>query len=65
MRESRLEGLRDVVGAGTAEDDNVEERVRAETVGTVDGNASSLTGGVQPGNDLVGTVLSTEGECVG
>mmetsp|Transcript_13420 Transcript_13420/g.34396 ORF Transcript_13420/g.34396 Transcript_13420/m.34396 type:complete len:236 (-) Transcript_13420:1224-1931(-) len=54
---ARLARLPDAVGARTAEDDDVEERVGAETVGTVDGGAGGFAGGEQTGHDLVGIVL--------
>lgn len=57
VRLARGERLLDVGCASTAEDDDVQERVRAETVGAVDGHASSLTGSIQTRDDLVIAVL--------
>lgn len=57
VRLARGERLLDVGCASTAEDDDVQERVRAKTVGAVDGYASSLTGSVQTRDDLVIAVL--------
>lgn len=47
----------DVIGTRSTKDDNVEERVGAETVSTVDGDTGSFTGGVETGHDLVVAVL--------
>lgn len=52
-----LQGITDVMGASTAKDNDIQERVSSQAVGTVDGHTSGLTGGVQTGNDLVVTVL--------
>ena len=49
---SRLEGLLDVVGASTAKDDDVQERVGTKTVSTVD-TTRNLTSGEQSENGLV------------
>ena len=57
MRLARSQSLLDVVGASTAEDNDVEERVGAETVRTVDGYTRGLTGGVQTLNNLVVAIL--------
>ena len=45
------------VGNGTTEDDEVEEGVGTETVGSVDGNASGLTASEETWNDLVLALL--------
>ena len=57
MRLARGEGLLDVVRASTAKDDDVKQGVRAKTVGTVNGDTGSLTGGVETGDNLVLAVL--------
>lgn len=57
MRLSGREVLGDVVGTGSTEDDDVEKGVGSKSVGTVDGNAGGLSGGVETGDDLVLTVL--------
>ena len=54
---ARSQGLLDVVSAGAAEDDDVQKRVSAETVRTVDGYASSLASSIQAGNNLVVAAL--------
>ena len=46
-----------VVGAGTTEDDDVKEGVGPETVGSVNGHASSFTRSVESRNNLVLAVL--------
>lgn len=56
-RVARLVGLGDRVGAGPSEDDQVEQRVGAETVGAVHGDGGAFTGGVQAGDDFVLTLL--------
>ncbi len=53
----RLADLGDGLGAGAAEDDEVEQGVGAETVGTVHGGAGGLAGGEEAWNDLVLAVL--------
>ena len=58
MRLSGLKGLLDMVGAGTAEHDDIEKGVGTETVSTMHGHASSLARRVQAGNDLVLAVLN-------
>jgi hypothetical protein len=45
------------VGNGTTEDNQIEQRVGTETVGTVDGNASSLTASEKTWNNLVLALL--------
>lgn len=54
---ARLEVVADGVGNGTAENDQVEERVGTETVSTVDRHASSLTASEQTRDNLVVTRL--------
>jgi len=49
----RCQVLLDVVRACTAEDDNIEQRVRTEAICTVHRDAGSLTSGVQARHDLV------------
>ena len=49
--------LGDGLGAGAAEDDQVEQGVDAQAVGAVHGGAGGLAGGVQSGNDGVLAVL--------
>lgn len=51
------EGLLDVVSAGTTEDDNIEERVSTETVGSVYRDTCGFTGGIKTGDDFVLAVL--------
>ena len=58
---SRLEGLLDVVGASTAKDDDVQERVGTKTVSTVDRDTCCLARSIQPRNNLVLAVLSSRG----
>jgi hypothetical protein len=53
VRLARSEVVPDVVSASAAEDDDVEERVGAETVRTVHGHTRSLARGVQARHDLV------------
>jgi hypothetical protein len=48
-----LEVITDSVGDSAAEDDQIEERVSSETVGTVDGNARSFTASKKTWNNLV------------
>lgn len=55
-----LEVRGNVVGAGATKDDDVEEGVGSETVGTVDGNAGGLTSGVESRNDDVVAVLRSQ-----
>ncbi len=52
-REVRTDGD----AGGAAEDDDVEQRVGAETVGAVDAGRCRLAGGQQTGHDLVGVLL--------
>lgn len=51
-----LEGLLDAVGDGATEDDDVEKRVGAETVGSVDGHASGLASSHETRDHAVGVV---------
>jgi hypothetical protein len=53
MRHTRLEIVTDSMGDGTTEDDQIQERVGSEAVGTVDGNASSLTACEETWNNLI------------
>ncbi len=46
-----------MVSTRTTENDNIEQGVGAETVGTVDGDACRLAGGVQTWDDLVVAAL--------
>ena len=55
------EGLFDVVGASAAEDDDVQERVGAETIRAVYRDTSGLTSSIKTGDNLVFTVL--QGYC--
>ena len=57
VRLARSKGFLDVVGASTAENNNVQKRVRAKTVGTVHGHRCSLAGSIQTRNDLVFAIL--------
>jgi len=52
-----LVGVGNAVGTGATEDDNVEQRVGTETVSTVDGDASSLTGSVEAWDNGVGVTV--------
>ena len=52
-----LGDLADTVGSSTTEDDDIEEGVGAETVGTVDGGAGGLTSGEETLDDLLGVLL--------
>lgn len=52
-----LEVLFDVVGTCSTEDDDVEQRVGTQSVGTVYRDTGSFTGGVQSWNDLILSVL--------
>ena len=54
---ARSQGLLDVVGASTAKDDNIEERVGTKTVGAVNGHTGSLTSGIETRNNLVLAIL--------
>lgn len=54
---SRLEGLGDVVGASSSEDDDIEKGVGSESVGSVNGNTGGLSSGVESRNDDVVSVL--------
>ena len=54
---SRRQSLLNVMGASTTEDDDIEERVGAETVRAVDGHTGGLTGSIQTRDDLVLAVL--------
>lgn len=54
---ARGEGVTDVVGNSATEDDDVEERIGAETVGSVDGDGGSFTGSIEARNDDVVSVL--------
>ena len=49
--------LGDRVRAGAAEDDEIEERIGAQSVGAVDGGARGLAGSVQSLHDLVLAIL--------
>ena len=51
------QSLLDMVRTCTTEHDNVQQRIRTKTVGTVYGHTSSLTRGVQSRNDLVLAIL--------
>lgn len=51
-----LEGLLDAVGDGATEDDDVEKRVGAEAVGSVDGHASGLASSHETRDHAVGVV---------
>ena len=48
-----LGNVGDAEGAGTAEDDNVQQGVGTQSVGTVDGGTGGLTGGEEIGHNLV------------
>jgi len=50
---TRAEAVSDGVGNGTAKDDQVEKGVGSETVGTVNGDTSSLTASEKTWDDLV------------
>lgn len=54
---ARLQGVRDGVGDGTAEDDQVQQGVGAQSVGTVDGDTGGFTAGHQAWDHLVLAVL--------
>jgi hypothetical protein len=53
VRFARGESVPNVVCTSTAEDNNIQKRVCAETVRTVDGDASSFTSSVKSGNNLI------------
>lgn len=57
VRLAGSEGLLDVVSAGTAEYDDIEQRVGAETVGSVNRHTGGFTGSVETRNDLVLALL--------
>jgi len=57
VRLSRLEGLGDVVGASSSEDDDIEKGVGSESVGSVNGNTGGLSSGVESRNDDVVSIL--------
>ena len=61
VRLAGLKGLLDVVGASTAKDDDVQERVGTKTVSTVDRDTCCLARSIQPRNNLVLAVLSSRG----
>ena len=48
-----LGNVGDAEGTGTTKDDNVQQRVGTQTVGTVDGGTGGFTGGEETGDDLV------------
>ena len=48
-----LGNVGDAEGAGAAKDDNVQQGVGAQTVGTVDGGTGGLTGGEETGHNLI------------
>ena len=54
---ARCQILLDVVSTGTTEDNDIEEGVGSETVGAVNGYASSLTRSVESRNNLVLAIL--------
>ena len=57
VRLSGSQSVLDVVSASSAEDDDVEERVGAETIGTVNGHAGSFARSIQTRNNFVLAVL--------
>ena len=65
VRLARCQRLLDVVRARAPEDDDVQERVRAEPVRAVHGHARGLACGVQPGHDLVLAVLVLRDDLAG
>lgn len=52
-----VEVVSDGVRHGTAEDDEIQQRVGTQTVGSVNGHTGSLTAGEQTGDDLVVALL--------
>jgi hypothetical protein len=54
---SGLEGLGDVKGASSSEDDDVKEGVGTESVGSVDGHTGGLSSGVESRDDDVVSIL--------
>ena len=57
MRGVGLVVLSDVVGGSTTKDDNVEQRVGSQSVGSVDGSATGFTRSVKTLDDLVLALL--------
>ena len=51
------EGIADGMGHGATKDDEIEEGVGAEAVGTVDGDAGGFTGGEEAGNGFLVALL--------
>lgn len=61
VRSVRGKSFFNVVGACTAKDDNVEQRVGTESVSTVDRDTGGFTGSIKTGNDFV-VALLVDGE---
>ena len=57
MRGVGCQVLLDVVRACTAEDDNIEQRVRTKAIGTMYRDGCSLASGVETGHDFILAVL--------
>ena len=57
MRLAGCQSLLDVVSAGPAENNDIEERIGAETVGAVDGYTSRLASRIETRNNLVFAIL--------
>lgn len=53
----RTEVLLNMVGACTTEDNNIQQRVGTEAIGTVDGDTGSFASSVESRNNLVFAIL--------
>lgn len=49
--------ISDGEGAGPAEHHQIQQRVGAQPIGAVDAGTRRLAAGIQPGNDLVRSIL--------